>query len=90
MKEALKVYFASGVENQVDYKKFYLYSITLSTAIDSSTVAEIENHLLFNEGIATKGHSLTEQMMNVNLKDAYIHTFKIASENPIYTPQLLQ
>lgn len=67
MKEALKVYFASRVENRVDYKKYYLYSITHSTAIESSTVTEIENHLLFNEGIAAKGRAVTEQIMNVNL-----------------------
>lgn len=89
--EALKAYLVSGVEDQVDYQKFYLYSIvTHSTAIEGSTVTEIENQLLFDEGIAAKGRSLTEQMMNVDLKDAYIHAFKIASENPIYTPQLLQ
>ena len=28
--------------------------------------------------------------MNVDLKDAYLYAFKIASENPTYTPQLLQ
>ena len=89
--EALKAYMASGVEDQVDYQKFYLYSIvTHSTAIEGSTVTEIENQLLFDEGIAAKGRSLTEQMMNVDLKDAYLHAFKIASENLIYTPQLLQ
>ena len=89
--EALKAYLASGVENQVDYQKFYLYSIvTHSTAIEGSTVTEIENQLLFDEGIAAKGRSLTEQMMNVDLKDAYLHTFRIAAENPTYTPQLLQ
>ncbi len=89
--EALKAYLASGVEDQVDYQKFYLYSIvTHSTAIEGSTVTEIENQLLFDEGIAAKGRSLTEQMMNVDLKDAYLYAFKIASENPIYTPQLLQ
>ena len=33
--EALKAYWASGVEDQVDYQKFYLYSIvTHSTAIE--------------------------------------------------------
>ena len=80
-----------GVEDQVDYQKFYLYSIvTHSTAIEGSTVTEIENQLLFDEGIAAKGRSLTEQMMNVDLKDAYLHAFKIASENLIYTPQLLR
>ena len=89
--EALKAYLACGVEDQVDYQKFYLYSIvTHSTAIEGSTVTEIENQLLFDEGIAAKGRSLTEQMMNVDLKDAYLHAFKIASENPTYTSQLLQ
>ena len=82
---------ASGVEEQVDYQKFYLYSIvTHSTAIEGSTVTEIENQLLFDEGIAAKGRSLTEQMMNIDLKDAYLHAFSIASGNPIYTPSLLQ
>ena len=90
-KEALKAYLASGVEEQVDYHKFYLYSIvTNSTAIEGSTVTEVENQLLFDEGITAKGRSLTEQMMNVDLKDAYLYAFKIATENPTYTPQLLQ
>lgn len=63
---ALKAYLALGVEKQVDYQNFYLYSImTHSKAIEGSTVTEIENQLLFDEGIAAKGRSLTEQMMNV-------------------------
>ena len=91
IKEALKAYLASGVEDQVDYHKFYLYSIvTNSTSIEGSAVTEVENQLLFDEGITAKGRSLTEQMMNVDLKDAYLHAFRIASENPTYTPQLLQ
>lgn len=91
IEEALKTYMASGVEEQVDYQKFYLYSIvTHSTAIEGSTVTEIENQLLFDEGIPANGRSLTEQMMNVDLKDAYLHAFRIAAENPTYTPKLLQ
>lgn len=91
IEEALKAYSASGVEDQVDYQKFYLYSIvTHSTAIEGSTVTEIENQLLFDEGIAAKGRSLTDQMMNVDLKDAYLYAFKLATDNPTYTPQLLQ
>lgn len=91
IEEALKAYWASGVEDQVDYQRFYLYSIvTHSTAIEGSTVTEIENQLLFDDGIAAKGRSLMEQMMNVDLKDAYLHAFKIASGNIIYTPELLQ
>ena len=91
IEQALKAYLASGVEDQVYYQKFYLYSIvTHSTAIEGSTVTEIENQLLFDEGIAAKGRSLTEQMMNVDLKDAYLYAFRIAADNPTYTPQLLQ
>ena len=53
IEEVLKTYLASGVEDQVDYQKFYLYSIlTHSTAIEGFTVTEIENQLLFDEGIA--------------------------------------
>ena len=45
--ETLEAYLASGVEDQMDYQKFYLYSIvTHSTAIEGSTVTEIENHSL--------------------------------------------
>ena len=64
--EALNAYLASGVENQVVYQKFYLYSIvTHSKIIEDSTVTEIENQLLFDKGISANGRSLTEQMMNV-------------------------
>ena len=91
LEEALRAYLASGVEDQVDYQKFYLYSIvTHSTAIEGSTVTEIENQLLFDEGITAKGRSLIEQMMNVDLKDAYLYASKIVSGNTTYTPQLLQ
>lgn len=89
--ETLRAYLASGVEEQVDYQKFYLYSIvTHSTAIEGSTVTEIENQLLFDEGIAAKGRSLTEQMMNVDLKDAYLHGFQLAKQEIVYTPTLLR
>lgn len=36
-----------GISNQIDYGKFYLYSIiTHSTAIEGSTVTEVEVQLL--------------------------------------------
>lgn len=77
--ETISRYTASGIEQQVDYEKFYLYSlITHSTAIEGSTVTEVENQLLFDEGIAAKGRSLVEQMMNVDLKNAYLFGFEWA------------
>lgn len=55
-----------GIDQQIDYKKFYLYSlITHSTAIEGSTVTEVENQLLFDEGISAKGRSMSEQLMNL-------------------------
>ena len=79
-------YTVSGIEQQVDYEKFYLYSlITHSTAIEGSTVTEVENQLLFDEGIAAKGRSLTEQMMNVDLKNAYLYGFDRAKIGQTYT-----
>ena len=52
----IEQYKQLGIDSQIDYEKFYLYSIiTHSTAIEGSTVTEIENQLLFDEGITAKG-----------------------------------
>ena len=88
--ETISRYTASGIEQQVDYEKFYLYSlITHSTAIEGSTVTEVENQLLFDEGIAAKGRSLVEQMMNVDLKNAYLFGFEWAKTSKSYTVDFL-
>lgn len=61
-----------GIESQIDYGKFYLYSIiTHSTAIEGSTITEIENQIMFDQGVSLKGKSLEEQNMNLDLKSAY-------------------
>ena len=47
--ELVKLYHELGIATQIDYDKFYLYSIiTHSTAIEGSTVTELENQLLFD------------------------------------------
>lgn len=67
--ETINRYFASGIEQQVNYEKFYLYSlITHSTAIEGSTVTEIENQLLFDEGIAAKGRTLVGQRVLIHIQ----------------------
>lgn len=45
--------------------------ISHSTAIEGSTVTEIETQLLFDEGITAKGKPMIEQLMNLDLKVAY-------------------
>ncbi len=68
----LERHTALGISQQIDYEKFYLYSIiTHSTAIEGSTVTEIEAQLLFDEGITSSQRTMTEQLMNLDLKTAY-------------------
>ena len=63
---------ALGISDQIDFEKFYLYSIiTHSTAIEGSTVTEVEAQLLFDEGITSSKRTMLEQMMNLDLKVAY-------------------
>ena len=87
----LKEYHSLGIAEQIDYQKFYLYSlITHSTAIEGSTVTEIENQLLFDEGITAKGRSLQEQMMNLDLKAAYEHSMRLAHQHTDFSIETLK
>ena len=82
-------YLSLGINQQLDYDKFYLYSIiTHSTAIEGSTVTEIENQLLFDEGISSN-KPITEQLMNLDLKNAYEQSFKYAKNHEKITVDLL-
>ena len=68
----LQQHKALGISNQIDFDKFYLYSIiTHSTAIEGSTVTEVEAQLLFDEGITSSKRTMLEQQMNLDLKAAY-------------------
>ena len=93
-KQLLKVldeYKRLGIAEQIDYDKFYLYSlITHSTAIEGSTVTEIENQLLFDEGIAAKGRSMQEQLMNLDLKKAYEHSIEQATKHTFFSIDMLK
>ncbi len=80
-----------GIDSQLDYEKFYLYSIiTHSTAIEGSTVTEIENQLLFDEGITAKGKTIVEQMMNLDLKRAYEESIRLAKNRTDITVDFLK
>lgn len=80
-----------GIENQIDYDKFYLYSlITHSTAIEGSTITELENQIMFDHGVSIKGKSIEEQSMNLDLKEAYDKAIMFAKEHkPISTDMLI-
>ena len=87
----LKEYKALGIAEQIDYQKFYLYSIiTHSTAIEGSTVTEIEAQLLFDEGITSSKRTMIEQIMNLDLKAAYEYGMQwIKRHEPVTVDSLI-
>ena len=87
----LDEYKQLGIAEQIDYDKFYLYSlITHSTAIEGSTVTEIENQLLFDEGISAKGRTMQEQLMNLDLKKAYEQAIRLARLHTDFSVEMLK
>ncbi len=86
LRQILDEYFSLGIKDQIDWEKFYLYSIiTHSTAIEGSTVTEVEAQLLFDEGITSGKRTIVEQMMNLDLKDAYEYGIKWIRQHPEIT-----
>ena len=79
-----------GIDNQIDYDKFYLYSlITHSTAIEGSTITELENQIMFDHGISLKGKSIEEQSMNLDLKAAYEKAIEFAKHHKPFSIEML-
>jgi hypothetical protein len=74
--DILEEHRSRNFQEQIDYEKFYLYSIVShSTAIEGSTMTEVENQLLFDEGITAKGKSIITSSFTCNL------TSKIVSKS---------
>lgn len=89
--QVIDEYNQLGIGQQIDHDKFYLYSlITHSTAIEGSTVTEIENQLLFDEGISAKGRTIGEQMMNLDLKAAYEYSMQLAKQHTDFNIEMLK
>lgn len=90
LEQVLNEYNSLGINQQIDYDKFYLYSIiTHSTAIEGSTVTEIEAQLLFDEGITSSKRTMVEQLMNLDLKNAYEYGIKWIKQHPEITTDSL-
>ena len=79
-----------GIDTQIDYEKFHLYSlITHSTAIEGSTITELENQIMFDHGVSLKGKSIEEQSMNLDLKIAYEKAIELAKLHKPFTIDML-
>ena len=90
LKQLVTKYRNLGIDNQIDYDKFYLYSlITHSTAIEGSTITELENQIMFDHGVSLKGKSIEEQSMNLDLKVAYEKAIELAKQHEPITVDML-
>lgn len=80
-----------GISEAVDYEKYYLYSlIAHSTAIEGSTLTEVETQLLFDEGVVAGGKPLVYHLMNEDLKNAYELAKDEARRKTSFTSSFLQ
>ena len=80
-----------GISEAVDYDKYYLYSlIAHSTAIEGSTLTELDTQLLFDEGVTAKGKPLVHHLMNEDLKQAYELAQAESVNLILVTPAFLQ
>jgi len=90
LEELVGVYKELGIDKQIDYDKAQLYFlITNSTAIEGSTITELENQKMFDEGVSIKGKSVEEQNMNLDLKAAYEKAINLAKSHAEITVDLL-
>ena len=90
LEQLITRYRELGIDNQIDYDKFYLYSlITHSTAIEGSTITELENQIMFDHGVSLKGKSIEEQSMNLDLKDAYEKAIELAKLHKPFSTDML-
>ncbi|MDR0910465.1 MAG: Fic family protein [Spirochaetaceae bacterium] len=84
-------YESLGLKNNIDYEKFYLYSlITHSTAIEGSTLTEEEMRLLLDEGLTAKSKPLVHHLMNEDLYHAYKAALTKAESKEAISVALLQ
>lgn len=90
--EALhRTFVKLGISEAVDYEKYYLYSlIAHSTAIEGSTLTELEAQLLFDEGVVAGGKPLVYHLMNEDLKRAYEQAREKAGQKVPVTSCFLQ
>ncbi len=86
-----KAYNKLALQEMLDYNKYYMYSIIAhSTAIEGSTLTELETQLLFDEGITVSGKLMEEHLMNFDLKKAYDFAATEAKKETPASPDFLK
>ena len=91
LEKLVSLYRELGIDRQIDMtNSISIPSLPHSTAIEGSTITELENQIMFDQGISLKGKSIVEQHMNLDLKDAYEHAIRLADAHTDITVDLLK
>jgi Fic family protein len=89
--DLIKSYQALPLSDVIDYNKFNHYAITHhSTAIEGSTLNEMETRLLLEEHITPKGKQLTESMMTLDHYQALLFILNEATHKTAVTEFFLK
>ncbi|MBV6484064.1 MAG: hypothetical protein KFKLKKLM_00547 [Flavobacteriales bacterium] len=80
----IEQYKSLALDNVVDYTKYNQHTLSFhSTALEGSTLTEIETHLLLDEGVTPKGKKIEESLMVKDHFDALLFTLKMADRKEI-------
>ena len=91
LEQTIEEYAALKLHEVIDYEKFYLYSIiSHSTAIEGSTLSELDTQLLLDDGIVNSSKTMVEHLMNLDLKRAYDFAMEQARHKTKITPDFLK
>ncbi|MDR3350127.1 MAG: Fic family protein [Prevotellaceae bacterium] len=91
IEESIKEYKALNLVDVVDYDKYKLYSIvTSSTALEGSTLTEVDTQLLLDEGITATGKPLEHHLMVKDNYEAMKIALQLADKKTPITPEVLQ
>ncbi|MDR2382564.1 MAG: Fic family protein [Prevotellaceae bacterium] len=90
IEQVAETYKRLNIEEAIHYKKFYIYSlIAHSTAIEGSTLTELETKFLLEEGITADSKPLVHHLMNLDLNKAYQFAVEQSKLKTPITPELL-
>jgi Fic family protein len=91
IEEFIKEYNALHLGEVIDYNKYKLYSIVASsTALEGSTLTEIDTQLLLDEGITAKGKPIEHHLMVRDNYEAMKVALQLAEKKISITPEVLQ
>ena len=91
IEETIEEYKYLNLGDVIDYNKYKLYSIVAnSTALEGSTLTEVDTQLLLDEGITAKGKPIEHHLMVKDNYEAMKVALQLADKKTPITPEVLQ